>query len=92
MNTINEKMVNGNHERILREEVEERAKQELARKEEKRMIINGLVLVALIILATISIIQLFVVHTEETNEYGSYQCNGGLVKVCSGSYEAYEFK
>ena len=89
MNTINEKMVNGNHERILREEID---KQELARKEEKKIIVNGLVLVALIILATISVIQLFVLHEEGSNEYGSYSCNGGLVKVCSGSFKAYEFK
>lgn len=92
MNTINEKMVNGNHERILREEVERKAKQEIAKKEEKRMIIKGLLLVALIILATISVIQLFVLHEEGSNEYGSYSCNGGLLKVCSGSFEAYEFK
>lgn len=35
----------------------------------------------------ITIYQLFTVETTTTTPAGSYTCNGGLIKVCTGSKE-----
>ena len=39
----------------------------------------------------IAIYQLFTVETVHSTPVGSYTCNGGLVKVCSGSREVAEY-
>lgn len=39
----------------------------------------------------IAIYQLFTVQTVKTTPVGDYTCNGGLIKVCSGSRAVSEY-
>lgn len=41
--------------------------------------------VILIILAVISVYQLFTIKVDKTTPVGSYSCKGGIIKVCTGS-------
>lgn len=39
----------------------------------------------------IAIYQLFTVQTTETTPVGDYTCNGGIIKVCTGSKEVADY-
>ena len=40
---------------------------------------------------SISIYQMFTIKTIHTTPVGTYQCNGGLIKVCGGSKEVADY-
>lgn len=50
-------------------------------------------IILIIVLASIKLFEILFVGPTITKEtpVGSYQCSGGLIKVCSGSEEVYDY-
>lgn len=53
----------------------------------KRRRIKTWVKVLVVVLLTISIYQLFTLKEENNTPAGTYNCRGGILKVCTGSNE-----
>lgn len=60
-------------------------------KPEVKKTMNIILLLLFGILIGIAIYQLFTVKTIKSTPVGSYQCNGGMIKICSGSNEIAEY-
>ena len=56
-------------------------------KPEVKKIMNIILLLLLGALIGIAIYQLFTIKTIKSTPVGNYECNGGLIKICSGSKE-----
>lgn len=60
-------------------------------KPEVKKIMNIILLLLLGALIGIAIYQLFTIKTIKSTPVGNYECNGGLIKICSGSKEVADY-
>lgn len=60
-------------------------------KPEVKKIMNIILLLLLGALIGIAIYQLFTIKTIKSTPAGNYECNGGLIKICSGSKEVADY-
>lgn len=60
-------------------------------KPQVKKIINICLLLLLGALIGITIYQLFTIKTIKSTQAGNYECNGGLIKICSGSKEVADY-
>lgn len=60
-------------------------------KPQVKKIINIILLLLLGALIGIAIYQLFTIKETKTSPAGNYECNGGIVQICSGSNEVADY-